>query len=127
VPAAAEPVEVDGDGLRFNDDTSTLVRTDRDLGAGDVVRITSAMPEFSAEQLRPASSIAPPDPIYLDLPAEFPTEVRDLAAAVTASASTTYDRARALQDWFHANFEYSLEVPEGHSVSAIQAFLERRT
>ncbi len=127
VPAAADPVRVDGDGLRFNADTSTLVRTDRPLEAGDVVTLSSAMPTFSPDQLQAASSISPPDPIYRDLPPNFPTEVRDLALTVTAPASTTYDKARTLQDWFKNNFRYSLEVPPGHSLSAIEAFLERRS
>ena len=45
---------------------------------------------------------------------------------MTAGATTAYDQARALQDWFRAEFEYSLEVPAGHGSSAIEAFLQRR-
>ena len=32
----------------------------------------------------------------------------------------------ALQDWFRANFQYSLDVPQGHSTSAVEAFLRQR-
>jgi transglutaminase-like putative cysteine protease len=127
VPAAADPVGFDGEGVRFNDDTSTLVRTDRELEAGDVFTVSSMMPTFSPDQLRAAGSVAPPDPIYLTLPQDFPVSVREQAEAATASASNAYDRARTLQDWFRTNFSYSLEVPAGHSVAAIEAFLERRT
>jgi transglutaminase-like putative cysteine protease len=127
VPAAADPIRVDGEGLRFNEDTSTLVRTDRELAAGDVITISSAMPSFTADELRHATASAPPDPIYLSLPADFPTAVSELAATVTASASTPYDKARTLQDWFRTNFEYSLEAPNDQSTSAIEAFLERRS
>ncbi len=38
VPSAAEPVAVTGEGLRWNAETSTLVRTDRDLETGDQLR-----------------------------------------------------------------------------------------
>lgn len=127
VPAAADPVRVEGEGLRFNDDSSTLVRTDRELAPGDVYSIESAMPNFDVTALQAASSSDAPDEIYLDLPRGFPDSVRALAAEVTAGASTPYDRARALQDWFRSEFEYSLEVAPGHSVSAIEAFLDRRS
>ena len=55
VPAAAEPVAVTGEGLRWNAETSTLVRTDRDLETGDRFDIVSAMPSFTADVLRGAS------------------------------------------------------------------------
>jgi hypothetical protein len=103
------------------------VRTDRELAAGDVVDIASAMPAFTADQLRAATVSSPPDPIYLELPDDFPQPVVDTAAAATASASNPYDQARTLQDWFRTNFEYSLDAPSGHSVSAIEDFLARRS
>ena len=40
--------------------------------------------------------------------------MRDTAGAVTAGATTDYDRRPLLQDWFRNNFTYSLEVPAGH-------------
>ena len=126
VPNAAEPIQASGDGLRWNAETSTLVRVDRDLDTGDRFEIVSAMPSFSPDVLRATSSAAPPDPIYLELPDGFPGTIRATAAAVTEGAPTTYDRARALQDWFRTNFRYSIDVPQGHSTSAIEAFLRQR-
>lgn len=126
VPAAADPVAADGDGLRFNEETSTLVRIDRTLESGDEFEILSAMPVFMPEELRGASSSAPPDPIYLELPERFPSVVAETAASVTEGSATTYDAMRTLQDWFRGNFEYSLEVPSGHGTSAIEAFLRQR-
>ncbi len=126
VPSAAEPVQASGDGLRWNAETSTLVRVDRELEAGDRFEIVSAMPSFSPDALRAATSASPPDPIYLELPDGFPASVGATAQEVTAGAPTTYDRMLALQDWFRANFQYSLDVPQGHSTSAIEAFLRQR-
>jgi transglutaminase-like putative cysteine protease len=126
VPAAAEPVQASGDGLRWDAETSTLVRTDRDLETGDQFEIVSAMPTFTPDVLRAATSSAPPDPIYLELPDDFPASVAATAESVTADAPTTYDKMLALQDWFRANFQYSLDIPQGHSTSAVEAFLRQR-
>jgi transglutaminase-like putative cysteine protease len=126
VPASAEPVQATGEGLRWNAETSTLVRIDRDLEEGDRFSIVSAMPVFTPDVLRAASSLRPPDDIYLELPDNFPSSVTETAQAVTASAPTTYDKMIALQEWFRREFQYSLDVPQGHSTSAIEAFLRQR-
>ena len=126
VPSAAEPIEASGDGLRWNEETSTLVRVDRELETGDRFDVVSAMPSFSPDTLRATTSASPPDPIYLELPDGFPDSIRATAEAVTAGATTNYDRARVLQDWFRTNFRYSIDVPQGHSTNAIEAFLRQR-
>ena len=126
VPAAAEPVAVTGEGLRWSAETSTLVRTDRDLETGDRIDIVSAMPSFTADVLRSTSSDQPPDPIYLTLPDGFPETVAATAAAVTQGTPTNYDAMLELQNWFQTQFRYSLDVPAGHSNSAIEAFLRQR-
>ena len=72
VPGAAEPVRATGSGLRWNAETSTLVRVDRDLVTGDKITLVSATPTFTPAVLRAATSSNPPDPIYLDLPSDFP-------------------------------------------------------
>jgi transglutaminase-like putative cysteine protease len=126
VPGAAEPVRASGAGLRWNAETSTLVRVDRDLATGDKVTLVSATPSFTPAVLRAATSSNPPDPIYLDLPGDFPQSITATAMTVTAGRSTTYDRMIALQNWFRSEFRYSLDVPQGHSTSAIEAFLRQR-
>lgn len=127
VPAAAEPIVVAGDELRWNADTSTLVRTDRSLETGDQIDIVSAVPVLSPEQLRAATSASPPEPIYLELPADFPQSVRDQAVAVVGAAPTSYDKALALQSFFRDTFIYSTEIPQGHGNDAIEGFLRNRT
>ncbi len=93
VPAAAEPIAASGDDLRWNADTSTLVRVDGPLANGDRVEVVSAVPVLTPDQLRAATSTAPPDAIYLDLPANFPESVRQQARDLTAGAGTSYDVA----------------------------------
>jgi transglutaminase-like putative cysteine protease len=126
VPAAAEPVQADGPDLQWNAETSALLRADGDLETGDKITVVSAEPSFSADVLRTTSSDSPPDAIYLALPADFPQSVSVAATTVTAGASTTYDKMIALQTWFRTEFRYSLDVPQGHSTSAIEAFLRQR-
>lgn len=126
VPAAADPVEASGDGLRWNPDTATLVNVDGDLAAGDTFTVVSAAPRLQPSQLRATTSSSPPDPIHLELPDDFPASVRDLAAVLTDSSPTTYDAALALQTFFRSEFEYSVDVPAGHGASAIEVFLRQR-
>lgn len=125
LPAAAEPIQAEGDQeLRLNRDTSTLVTPD-ELTSGNLFTVVSAAPRPTPDQLRVAGTANPPDPIFLDLP-DMPDVVSRLAGEVTAGAATDYDRALALQNWFRSEFEYSLEVQSGHGTNAIEVFLEQR-
>ncbi|EED6225841.1 transglutaminase domain-containing protein, partial [Salmonella enterica subsp. enterica serovar Haifa] len=54
------------------------------------------------------------------------------AAEVTAGENTDYDRLVALQNWFRAQFEYSLETPveegfDGTGAEAVAEFLDERS
>ncbi len=130
IPAAADPIAanpVDGDrsALRYNSDSSTLVQTGDELTRGDSFDIVSAAPRFSADQLRAATSIDAGDPIYLELPDDFPDLAADLAVEVTAGAATPFDAALSLQNWMRG-FTYSLEIQEGHGNNAMESFLINR-
>ena len=72
MPAAAEPVGASGEGLRWNAETSTLCASTATLEPGDRFEVVSAMPSFTPDDLRAATSTDPPDPIYLELPDDFP-------------------------------------------------------
>jgi transglutaminase-like putative cysteine protease len=127
VPAAPDPIAASAGGeLRWNADASTLIKADGDLVAGDVYAIVSVSPQFVLEDLEAATSTEPGDPIYLELPDDFPAPVNEVARVVTADAATPYEAALTLQNWFRSEFEYSLEIQAGHSVSAIEAFLRDR-
>ncbi len=64
----------------------------------------------------------------LELPADLPAPVAQDAARVTAGATTTYEQAVLLQNWFRnpRNFTYSTTAPNESGVSAIEAFLQAR-
>jgi len=75
------------------------------------------------------SATGPLDPSlgrYLQLPSSFPADVRAKAQQITAAGRTPYEKALELQDWFLANFTYSLNVPAGDGNSAIETFLKDR-
>jgi hypothetical protein len=63
---------------------------------------------------------------YLDLPSGYPDRFTDLAKQITANATTPYEQALALQNWFRSNFTYDLNVAPGHGETAIDTFLSQR-
>jgi hypothetical protein len=63
----------------------------------------------------------------LELPDDFPPQLRDLAARITVSGRTPWDRAVALQEYFTGgDFEYTLDVRIGDDTDAMVQFLETR-
>lgn len=126
IPAAAEPINATGPGLGFNVLTQTLVKRSSELDEGDTYTVVSAMPRFSPEALGAATSQAPPEAVFLQLPDDLPPEVAATASQVTAGATTGFDQMVTLQDWFRSEFTYSVDIPDGHDNSAIVSFLTNR-
>ncbi|HUS42509.1 MAG TPA: DUF3488 and transglutaminase-like domain-containing protein [Ilumatobacteraceae bacterium] len=125
VPAAPDPVQSDP-GLPVDDDTSA-VQVDGSLAAGDRFNIVSAALVLDAAQLSQPTSIAPPDPIFTQLPDDLPAIVAEKTREVTAGATSSLDAALRLEAWFQGGeFTYSLEVRRGHDKSAIESFLTDR-
>ncbi|QKJ18753.1 transglutaminaseTgpA domain-containing protein [Microbacterium hominis] len=100
---------------------------------GQTYEVMTQVPRPSLEQIR-QSDAALSDPLNdsTQLPGDLPPVIAELAATVTAEATTDYDRAIALQRWFRSNqFEYSLEAPvddgfDGSGAEAIAQFLDVR-
>ncbi len=127
VPAAPDPVAASGpNDLRFDGDTSMLVTRQSDVSTGDTFQVVSASPRFDPAVLAAATSIDPGDHMYLELPDDFPDVARRLASQVTAGATSSYEAALLLQNWFQSEFSYSLEVQPGHGNNAIEGFLRER-
>ncbi|HEY7626571.1 MAG TPA: DUF3488 and transglutaminase-like domain-containing protein, partial [Ilumatobacteraceae bacterium] len=110
-------------GMLWGDESGALY-VDGGLEPGYVYQVTAADQDPTADQLRAATSDNPPDAIYRTLPDNMPGSVVDLAQRVTAGATTSYDKARALQDWFQDNFDYTTTVQRGHSNDAMINFLQ---
>jgi transglutaminase-like putative cysteine protease len=127
VPAARTPTSAVSGGGRslLWANTAGALFVDGGLEAGFKYQVTSADSDPSPDALRQAT-VNGADPVYYTLPDSVPNEIRALAQQVTAQATTPYDQARALQDWFRANFMYSLDVQRGHSNDAMINFLSIR-
>jgi transglutaminase-like putative cysteine protease len=108
------------------DDKAGALYVDGGLEAGYQYQVTSADNDPTAAELRTATVDRAPDPAYYSVPNSLPNEVRNLALLVTADATTPYDKARALQDWFRTQFKYSTTVQRGHSNDAMLNFLSIR-
>jgi transglutaminase-like putative cysteine protease len=126
IPAAAQPVAIDVGDAQWAAVTQTLVTDDGSLQRGDRFVITSAIPTDDVAVLQSSTVGNPPDPDALQLPNDLPRAVVDLALEATADATTPYEQARLLQDWFRGNFVYDLTVQAGHSADALSSFLQYR-
>jgi Transglutaminase-like enzymes, putative cysteine proteases len=91
----------------------------------------SKLIEPTAAQLRASKSAYPAD-VQKDLfvPFSAPAVIRKTALAVTAGSTSDYDKAVALQNYFHnGTFTYSLDAPvrkgyDGDSMDVIATFLK---
>ncbi|MBI2703741.1 MAG: hypothetical protein HYX32_00410 [Actinobacteria bacterium] len=131
LPAAYQPVYVSKEAsARYQADSSTLiVDTQLETSDGLAYTVKSKIPAFTPDQLRNADTSIPEDisTRYLSLPADFSLKARDAAQAKTAGKDTTYDKMRALQDWFQGpEFKYNLKVPPGSGERAIDDFLDNK-
>ena len=118
--------EVDIDGRWLYDASSLNVR-----GDGETVRNKSYTAEYlvvkpTAQQLRQAPDA--PNEVertFTALPRSLPDVVRSTAVDVTASATSDYDKAMALQQWFRekGGFTYSTTAPVDAGGDAVAEFL----
>jgi transglutaminase-like putative cysteine protease len=124
LPAPYPPVRVNADGT-VQTDRSTLMLFDSGTQlAGLNYSVTSLDVNPSEEALKKAGP--PPKDIadrYLDVPQSY-APLRTLATSITASATTRYAKAVALQDWFSdGNFGYSLSAPTITNAAGLENFV----
>ncbi|MFM8529314.1 MAG: transglutaminaseTgpA domain-containing protein, partial [Ilumatobacteraceae bacterium] len=128
VPAAFEPVAISGDvDFVYNPESATVrVANDKTLARGLEYNVTSVIASHTVRQLNGATANKPPSDRYLELPKNYPDDLREIAANVVEGKSSPYQRAVALQDWFREEFTYDLDVSYGSGVSAMREFLVER-
>ncbi len=127
LPAAYEPQSVaTAADLRYDEVSGTII-VDTEIPTSDNTdyRVTSALPQHDKDALAAASDDVPADIAerYLDLPGDFPVSVQSLAEDITLGATSRYDAARSLQDFFQDEFTYDLDVGSGHNEQAIEQFV----
>lgn len=133
LPAAFEPTRIDAPDLEvvYEQESSTLiVGEDHSTSDGLGYDVTSRLPMPDAAALAGATASTPTGvhDRYTQLPAGFSQTAADTAARVVAEAGATspYEQALALQEYFRDNFTYDQNIDEGHGIDAIDTFLEIR-
>jgi transglutaminase-like putative cysteine protease len=113
---------------RYDDKTMDFIAGDDDLSTASLnYSMTAVDLVLTSERLADAG---PPtgkvSDIFTDLPDDLPPIVHDLAVQVTQDATTPYEKAVALQNWFRddGGFTYSLvQAPSGNGSDALVEFL----
>ena len=103
--------------------------------AGDHIYWGSGAPSYEAlsvanrpapEALREASSgFSPGRRYYTQLP-RLPERVSNLADSLTEGLDNNYDRVAAINDFFHTEFDYTLELPRSAQEATLEYFLFER-
>ncbi|NHN48141.1 DUF3488 domain-containing protein [Halostella sp. JP-L12] len=131
MPAAADPVEVEGDAASAAvvTDHGGLAAGER-LSSGATYTVRSEVVTASPGELRGAGTdypdyVAQRD--YTQLPDDTPDRVGERTAEVVEGADNPYDKAVAIEQWLERNKEYSLDVqrPDGNVADAFLFEMER--
>ena len=103
--------------------------------AGDHIYWGSGAPSYEAlsvadrpapEALREArSGFSPARRYYTQLP-RLPERVSNLADSLTQGLDNNYDRVTAINDFFHTEFDYTLELPRSAQETTLEFFLFER-
>src|SRR5574340_416071 len=80
--------------------------------AGETYEVVSMIASPTVLQLQQAGTIYPEwTDKYLQLPADLPQSIRDLAEEITVGLDTPYDKAEAVTMWLRQNIEYKAVLP----------------
>lgn len=137
VPYAPRSVTGADEGWSFEPGTLTITSATQSA-TGEEYEVVSERPVLSVAALRATgdrvgAGLGESLPNYLTLPTGLADSVSQVAAEVTAGATTNFDRAMALQDYFtEGDFTYSETAPvddgyDGTSAEAIGLFLEAKS
>jgi protein-glutamine gamma-glutamyltransferase len=125
---APVPVEVGG---RFReigvDENGSFTNIDRNR-LTESYDAVSQIAKPSLEKLRSISGQYPADiPIlYLQIPPRLDQRIADLAAEITKSANTDYDKAVAIESYLHEHYCYTLQLPSQTPKDPVANFLFER-
>ena len=121
--------DVSGLGADWRLDPSTGVAFSDGIAASDLSYSVAALdPRIQSGQLRDAQAATGDFWPLLNLPGGLSPRITELAADLTRSAQTPYDKAVALQRWFtrDGGFTYSTDVRSGMDADYLAQFLDDR-
>lgn len=126
LPAAYQPLEIEGvEGVSYNAESgSAISKFPTSDGLNYTVR--SARPSFTRAELSMGQALAPASlRSHLEYPPDLPPEVIELARNVVgaAGAENPFAKALALQNYLRDNYQYDINVDQGHGRQALANFL----
>ena len=127
LPSAYEPRSFTGEDVdvRFDESSATLIVSSAvPTSDGINYQVTSTSPRLTPADLDGTADDMPDDvrEQFTELPDDFSSRVRQLATELTASTSTPFEQARALQDYLRT-YTYDLTIGAGHGGDALENFL----
>jgi transglutaminase-like putative cysteine protease len=123
LPSSARAVEVTG-AWYADSATGTVFAEGTDTRGGRWLVTTGTAP--TPQQLAVAPAVDPQRQAELAAATDIPAEVAATALEVTAGATSDYEAAVALQDWFTSEFTYSTDVASEQSGDYLSQFLTDR-
>ncbi|WP_028635951.1 transglutaminase family protein [Nocardioides sp. URHA0032] len=112
---------------RYDSKTMDFLAVPDDLSTSGMHYTMSALDlRLTSQRLEDAgSAVGRVSEAFTDVPADVPPIVRELAVEVTQDATTRFEKAVALQDWFRSGggFTYSLANADGSGYDALVSFL----
>jgi transglutaminase-like putative cysteine protease len=121
-------------GVKISEGSWRVDRTHLDVYATSDESAAGMSYGFTADVIEPTkpemrSTVGPPPEYrqYIELPPDLPPVFGDTAQRISAGEDTPFDRARALESWFHDSdtFTYSIEPDEvsGSNIDNLEDFL----
>lgn len=129
VPLPETSLTVGLDGEWFVDQATSTVfgADDGTTTAGKTWNVDAAEIDPTPAQLRDAVPLSGLDRSTVQSSIPIPASLAETARLVTKDATTDFDAARALEEWFRTNFTYSTNVQSDSSASFLEQFLVDRT
>ena len=126
LPYPTTDVQIDGD-WRYDEATRNVLSTDESTTQDAEYDVTHLDVDITGSALaRSVPSVEFGDEPYTELPEDLPSVVADTAREVTASATSSYARAVALQDWFRASSSSTTTRRSARREDPLVDFLEEQ-
>lgn len=125
LPAAFTPIAINGTPARYDPISASLL-TENETANELTYEVTSQLTSFTQADLKSSPPLVPSSitNTYLALPDNFSPRIRAEAERIVSSASSPYDKALSLQNYFRSpQFTYDLNVGAGHDGNALESFV----
>ncbi|CAB4751203.1 unannotated protein [freshwater metagenome] len=124
LPGAYQPSRITSDTeVSFDRESSSIILVSTDAKARPSYKLDSLIADFSAAAQAQVGNSEKIDPVYLTQ-SQSPAITPELLGEITAEASTPFERALALQNWFRNEFRYDETVDFSQSADPIADFLQ---